>query len=332
MKVLLIDNVTDGHHMAYATSLHTSQAYESVLAMPKEEFTYLPHEDINGFRLGNYLRWVRRVKRLVKEVKPDVIHFLDGNPLVNYMGIGLSFLKRYKTVITYHLYFGGKRKEFGHKRLAKLTHSVVHTKELASFFQKFGPVTHIEYPNFLMREEKAEGRKGNILALGQTRYEKGLDLLLEALKGVKEEFTLTVAGAVGEFDEAYIREHTKSYAEQTEITLRYLSEEEVHSKLKECSIVVLPYRNSFDGASGPLTEGVGYRKCIIGPKGGSLGQIIREHHLGYTFEGENVPSLQMALEEALTSSFAYDEKAEAYRSFLSPERFRQQYADLYKSL
>lgn len=319
--------------MAYANALHQGD-YESVLAMPKEEegITYLPHEDIAGLKPFAYLRFVKRVKKLVQKEKPDVVHFLDGNPLVNYMGLGLGFLKKYKTVITYHLYFGGKRKELGHKRLAKLSHSVVHTKELATFFTRFGDVTHIEYPNFLMCESNAQGRKGNILALGQTRYEKGLDLLLEALKGVKEEFTLTVAGAVGAFDEAYIKEHTKEYADKVDYKLRYLSEEEVHEVLQTCSVVALPYRKSFDGASGPLTEGVGYRKCIVCPNGGSIGEIVKEHHLGYTFEGENVPSLQTALEQALASSFTYDEKAEAYRTFLSPERFRHEYADLYKRL
>lgn len=319
--------------MAYASALH-SGAYESVLAMPKEEegIVYLPHEDIGGLKIRNYLRFVKSVKKLVEREQPDVVHFLDGNPLVNYMGLGLGFLKRYKTVITYHLYFGGCYKELGHKRLAKLSHSVVHTKELASRFQKFGPVTHIEYPNFLMRDEKAEGEPGNILALGQTRYEKGLDLLLEALCGVKNDFTLTVAGAVGAFDESFIKEHSKPYADRVRLRLCHLSEEEVRSALRQCSIVALPYRNSFDGASGPLTEGVGYRKCIIGPASGSLGKNIRDNHLGYTFEGENVPSLQLALERALTQPFAYDGTAEAYRAFLSPERFRQQYTDLYKRL
>lgn len=337
-RVLLVDNASDGHHVAYAKTLFSIEETENTLVFPEgiEGAIPLPKAKLSGLHPLSYLQFVRRVKKIAKEEKVDIVHFLDGNPLVNYWGVGLSWLKRYRGVITYHLHFRGKWKDFGHKRLAKLAVSVVHTEKLKNTFETLygGEVRHIEYPDFLRREVSPKQKTDEtvLLALGQTRYEKGLDLLLEALNAVQGNFRLIVAGAPDAFDEAFIREKSKAYAEKVTILLRYLSEEEVHSFLQQCDVVVLPYRNAFEGASGPLTEGVGYGKCIVGPKGGSVGELIQTHHLGITFEGEDVSSLQSAIERAMTEPFSYDERAEAYRAFLSPKRFRQEYADLYQSL
>lgn len=335
MKVLLIDNVTDGHHMAYATCLASSPSYESVLALPDGKGDVsCPNKNLSGFRPMSYLCWVRGIRRIVKETKPDVVHFLNANALVNYCGVGLSWLKRYRTVFTYHLHFGGKLKNFGHRRLAKLGTSVVHTASLARTFAAYGgAVAHIEYPDFLQEDVVPQNHSvKTLLALGQTRRDKGLDILLDALSGVKADFRLVVAGAPVDFDEAFIREKTAGYAEKVKLDLRFLPEDVMRGYLREADFVVLPYRRVFDGASGPLTEGVGCEKPIIGPDCGSLGEIIRENHIGYTFPCEQAEGLRECIEKALREPFVYDETAKKYREFLSPERFRREYAELYGGL
>ena len=88
----------------------------------------------------------------------------------------------------------------------------------------------------------------------------------------------------------------------------------------------------FDGASGPLTEGVNHKKMIIGPDHGSLGRIIEEHHLGYTFESENVLSLHDVIKTALEDDFSYDETADEYRNSLSPDTMRKQYESLFDQI
>ena len=336
MKVLLIDNVTDGHHMAYATCLASSPSYESVLALPDGKGDVsCPNKNLSGFRPMSYLCWVRGIRRIVKETKPDVVHFLNANALVNYCGVGLGWLRRYRTIFTYHLHFGGKLKHFGHRRLAKIGTSVVHTASLARTFAAYGgKVVHIEYPNFLQEDAPFSRDRSvrTLLALGQTRRDKGLDILLEALDGVKADFRLVVAGAPVDFDEAFIREKTAGYADKVRLDLRFLPQEVMRGYLKEADYIVLPYRRVFDGASGPLTEGVGYEKPIIGPDCGSLGEIIREHHIGYTFPCESAEGLRKCIEKALSERFAYDETAKRYREYLSPERFKREYAELYGGL
>ena len=337
-RVLLVDNASDGHHVAYAKTLFSVSETENTLVFPEgiEGAIALPKAKLSGVHPLSYLKFVHSVKKIAKEKRVQIVHFLDGNPLVNYLGIGLSWLKGYRAIITYHLFFQNCWKEFGHKRLAKLATSVVHTEKLKKTFETRygGDVRHVEYPDFLRRDVSRKERTDEtvFLALGQTRYEKGLDLLLEALSYVQGNFRLIVAGAKGAFDEDFIREKSKPYADKVTLCLRYLSEEEVHSFLQQCDVVVLPYRKSFEGASGPLTEGVGYAKCIVGPYEGSVGELIRAHHLGFTFRSEDVTSLKEALQTAMQTPFFYDGTAQAYRSFLSPERFRQDYAELYQSL
>ena len=49
--------------------------------------------------------------------------------------------------------------------------------------------------------------------------------------------------------------------------------------INACDYIVLPYRYSFDGASGPLVDGVIADKIIIGANHGSLGNLINNNNL-----------------------------------------------------
>lgn len=114
--------------------------------------------------------------------------------------------------------------------------------------------------------------------------------------------------------------------------LRYLTDSEICTIVSASDIVVLPYRKIFDGASGPLVEGVAYGKTIIGPNHGSLGQIIKDNHLGYTFESENVDDLARTINKALSEKFTYDEYAEKYQKSLKTSYFIRSYTEIYKKL
>ena len=102
--------------------------------------------------------------------------------------------------------------------------------------------------------------------------------------------------------------------------------------MNAADIVCLPYRKSFDGASGPLGEGVALGKMIVGANHGSLGKLIKENHLGYIFESEDVHSLANTLDKALSHKWEPDEKYEAYQQILKPERFQKEYLELYKRI
>ena len=96
--------------------------------------------------------------------------------------------------------------------------------------------------------------------------------------------------------------------------------------------IVLPYRKSFNGASGPLGEGVSFGKCIIGSDHGNLGFTINTYHLGYTFKSENVDDLSNVITQALSVPFSEDEQYMKYQKLLNPDHFRLEYKTIYEQL
>ena len=97
-------------------------------------------------------------------------------------------------------------------------------------------------------------------------------------------------------------------------------------------IIALPYRNSFNGASGPLGEGVSKDKCIVGSAHGNLGYTIKENHLGYVFKTEDSDDLARVLMQVLEGEFSIDEQYRAYKDMLKPEIFRTSYRKVYEDL
>ena len=230
-----------------------------------------------------------------------------------------------------------------YRRIArKVDAVVVHTKKLKADFENLGinNVYHIEYPQFSSSPYIPDAKEKLgihteapvILALGATRRDKGLDFLLEALNRVNQPFSLLIAGAESFFAQAYIHEHITGYKERVKTCLKFLSDEEFSLCLNAADIVCLPYRKCFDGASGPLGEGVSLGKMVVGAGHGSLGRLISENHLGYTFESENVDSLAEMLDKALTEKWKPDEKYKAYQALLNPERFQKEYLILFKQM
>lgn len=168
-----------------------------------------------------------------------------------------------------------------------------------------------------------------LLALGATRDDKGLDILLDALNFVNHDFQLLIAGKEESFSEEFIDEHTKKYSTKVTKLLKFLDDYKFAECLSAADFVVLPYRKCFDGASGPLGEGVVLGKTIIGPNHGSLGDIIEKNHLGYIFEAENINSLAKVLDKALTRTMQHDKEYLAYQRMLDPEIFAEKYVELF---
>jgi len=133
-----------------------------------------------------------------------------------------------------------------------------------------------------------------LLAFGGMRFDKGLDILMEALGRVKDlDFSVLVAGSEDDFTEADLDRWTVQYdiADRVHKDIRYIPEPVKRQYLDQCDAVVLPYRAMFSGVSGPLTEGAAHRKFVLGPNHGEIGYTIETYGLGDTFEAENIQDL-----------------------------------------
>lgn len=343
---MYVEIATTGHRIPYLKTLTENTANEVVVLLPEivESLTckqIVCKFDVKDRSFLNHKNWISEISKVIKKEAPDTIHFLTGDVFYKFFGFGLNKLKKYKTILTFHSVRTGFLQKLSLSIISGLVKTVVfHSEFMKNQAEGLGikNACHIEYPVFGGKAcDETEAKKyfglntevPVIGCIGGTRQDKGLDILLNALKDVKEPFQLLVAGKEEYFKEEYIKEQTSSYSENVHLMLRFLTEEELMCAMNATDIVVLPYRKEFNGASGPLGEGVALGKCIIGPNHGNLKDTIEKNHLGYTFESENIASLSGVLKDALKMNFVADEIYVKYKESLSVTTFLESYNNLY---
>lgn len=351
MKILYMDTSLNGHHLSYLKALINGNTSECVIVLPEQndevncKQIIINDIDFNTRKLIPYLKLMKKIYKIVKNENPDIVHFLYGDIFYRFFGLRLRKLLKYNLIITFHHIRKGFLFNLSLNRIfSSISKGVVHTNFLLEKLNKLNiyNVDHIEYPYFNERfnydslvaknELKLPVDVPVLLVLGNTRYDKGLDILLKALNNVTSNFHLLIAGSIADFDEEFIDSNITSYKSNVTKILRYLSDNEVSKCFFASDIIVLPYRLVFDGASGPLAEGVWYRKLIIGPNHGSLGDTIDKYHLGYTFVSEDYNDLALVINDALKSWITWDGYAERYRNMLTCEDFVLKYKTLYINL
>ena len=360
MKILLVDNAITGHHRSYLEAFlkYSDQDTQYVSVgpdnyRPDTMFSTMSRyysyslKDANPWdALIDYRKWMAFIKNVIIFEKPDVVHFLTGDRLYRYFGFYISKLSQYcPVIITFHQMRKGFLRQLSYRMIARHAYSiVVHTDKLANDLRevRVRNVRTIDYPKLDQGESisvtEARRRLGittfsdakTLLAIGNTRHDKGLDILLDALMEVDEQYNLIIAGKPETFGEDYVNDRIKDLKGNCYVLLAFLTDEQFSLCLHAADIIVLPYRKIFDGASGPLGEGVWLEKEIIGPSHGSLGEIIREYHLGETFETENTKELSKAIENALSSDFVIDDAYRAYVDKMDPWNFVAKYRTLYE--
>ncbi len=349
MKILYVDFNTVGHHSVYFNEIRKIDGIESSIVLPEnnEQITlkqYKIETLSRNMSFVGYLKFISKLNELVKIEKPDLVHILSGDMLYRFFGVGLNIIK-IPLIVTFHHCNFSLLKNISYKMIfSHIAYGVVHTNYILKHMKGLyiSNVVHIEYPYL---EDKKEydveelklklGIKNNekvLLSFGETRYDKGLDILLKALANVKRQFKLIIAGKPTDISEKDINLLTNDYQQCIIKKLSYIDDDLMNEFFSVSDVVILPYRKRFAGASGPLTTAVAYNKVIIGPDVNSIGDTIKNNHLGYVFKCENIESLQNVIENAISKDFAYDIKANEYQKNISKEIFIRKYRDLYMDL
>lgn len=171
--------------------------------------------------------------------------------------------------------------------LSAASRYVVHTqtdkKDVLSFFPDARvsvhplPVfSHFPQPEvFLPRRGQLE-----LLFFGFVRPYKGLDVLLEAFRLLKDESVFL--SIVGELwcDSDQVFQYIKNYGleHKIEVVGRYVADIEAASYFARCDVVVLPYRNATGSAVIPLSYH--YGKPVIATRVGGLPEAVVERVTG----------------------------------------------------
>jgi D-inositol-3-phosphate glycosyltransferase len=151
-----------------------------------------------------------------------------------------------------------------------------------------------------LKTEKSE--KFTLLFFGQIKKIKGLDVLLHALKFVKErgcQVELIIAGKAWKSDLNYYINLIKDLNLEDVVTtdFRYIPDEEVAGFYTKADLVVLPYRQIYQ--SGVLLLTLSYGKPVLCSDLEPFKEIIIDNSTGFLFESGNPRDLAEKIENII---------------------------------
>lgn len=352
MKVLLSERNFKGHRKTYMEWLAKIQDINFYVLAPENFgiksdyfFKYEHTKETNS--LNDYLKWIHQMDKIVKENKIDVLHILDGDSIMRWFGYGLGSIKVKKIIITYHHFFPGKVRKLSYRLMChnKKRLCVVHTASVERSLKKCGikNVVCNEYPAFNFKSIEMRNpihckEKYNVPIdvptigiIGGLDTYKNIIPFLNMMKKIKRKFHILICGKEKGITKEQIETAVKSYSEKVTLHIGFLSNQEYEEAIVASDMIFCIYGHEFDGASGPLTDGVCAGKFILACKHGSLGEIVAQNFLGITAECDDENDMLIKTELALSwvKDFKYGTQAQAYREGLDPHMFQENYKKKY---
>ena len=252
-----------------------------------------------------------------------IVHLLFPFYLTDLLMINRFKRKGIKIVLTVHEifphkpFFGGRIDKRIVKRMYErgdllLVHTRMLKDELVNLYSispdKIRVVHHgyFKLPpspaNISILKEKynVPSNKKVLLFFGNIRENKGLDILLKALKGLGEEYFLLITGQVAgaaelqaEYYEKIIK--TEKVNDSLYWLQRYISDEEAAEVFKIADAVILPYKKWFYAQSGVLNLAAGYEKPCVASDVGGIGEMVKEYNLGVVVRPEDSEDLKQGI-------------------------------------
>lgn len=359
-KLLLVERFLDGHRGVYLQTL--TQGIKNY-----DIYLYAPHnigvqdDRFIGYRkwkrddkaesnsMFSYFQWMHRIRHFVKQNKIDCLHFTDGDLFMKYCGLGLP--KKCKVVITMHHFINSTMKRAGYKFLGMMDNVqvVVHSEKLKERFSKLIPeikITVCYYPGFnyenLKKMNVAEcktilGLNSNrpvIGIIGGARKEKNIERFLYALQRIGSDYTLLFCGNINR-DCMNIKDMVVGFDKnKCKYIFGTLTDDDYFRAIAASDIIFNIYGKNFDGASGPMIDGVCCEKLIISCDHGTLGDTVKRFHLGYSADAESDKEIKEITERAIKNcgSFHYDEKAKEFRDKIRVDQFLKRYNEIYDKI
>lgn len=373
-RTVIFDDSNFGHHLFYNYNVMKSLVpeqevfYYTQLNPEQKEFF-----DSLGIRIINhdFRKWPNKIMDNVSlswimvriilysiKVRADFIHFVYFDrfyfsSLFCLPLFLLFFITGGKLILTCHQVPSKKLKLLSLKWLLKwnLVHRViVHGEFLKNdLSRKVGScnrITSIDYPSKEPKEYSKEeclsklcipnADKPIILYFGGTRFDKGIDILLDSLKHVISEYALVIAGTDDYFSKEFVNmriQENRIDPDRIFARYQYVEESDVDYYFSLADIVVLPYRRIFSGQSGPLTEGISHNCIVIGPDIGQINQTLNVEGNGITFQVENPEDLAIKIDCCLKNLNAVKQrlkpKQDQYNVKTSIENFQTRSSEIY---
>lgn len=168
---------------------------------------------------------------------------------------------------------------------------------------------HPVYEHFGVKMDKVEAynqlsipvNKKHILFFGLIREYKGLDLLIEAMSELPENYDLTIAGEVyGSFDEYQKQINNRGLADRIHLHLKYIPDEDVKLFFSMADVIALPYRSATQ--SGIIAIAKHFDKPVVATNVGGLSEFIQSPSEGEISKSMSPKDLAKSIQNVAENS------------------------------
>ncbi len=280
--------------------------------------------------------------KTIKKLKPKIIH-AHLFPELYYTAFASFFYKKAKYVYTEHNIFNRRQKykilypleKFVYRRYDKIIACANMVKErLISYLPSLKEKIITIQNGFSLKEKeiKESKEKSDIIFIGRLEEQKGVDILLKALKILKEEKITPKTFIVGYGSQEEI---LKDYCKKEGlINVNFLSKRnDALSLLKASKIFVLPSR--WEGLPITILEAASLKKPIITTDAGGIKEVLNEDEAIFV-ERDNSLSLSAAIKNLLFNENLQRELGERafskVNNHFSIKTFSKKLTNLYEEL
>lgn len=267
--------------------------------------------------------------QLAEQFKTDIVHLLyldhfilpllQSRPAVQRLNLRATvhhahFLKAFNAGITKQLQASLSILAF--KQLVKQGMRVMmHSKSLIDLTQQQVGVRSLDYVPYPIdqpepgafadaeRRSRLRAQYGIppesklLLAFGGTRFKKGADLAVQVLAQLPPEVHLLVAGQQEDFSAEALQEVATRFAvgPRLHLNIDWIPDGQVLDYFSVADVILIPYRKTFAGQSGPLTIAGSLGIPVVSADNIVLKETVLSYGLGHIFESENISAMAEAI-------------------------------------
>ncbi|MBI4931135.1 MAG: glycosyltransferase family 4 protein [Bacteroidetes bacterium] len=185
-------------------------------------------------------------------------------------------------------------------------------QKISSRKSEFLPTFHkINIPEASLADNPIAKKEITFLYVGRLTHVKGIDVLIEAFKLLKEEtgslnFTCTIIGD-GEMMASLLNEVKKNNLTEKVLFIGKITDEKVKAGYyNKADCIIIPSRS--ESIPVVLSEAVQYGKPLITTNAGDMELIVKKYNLGLVAEKENPVSLASTIKKFIAQPLQINQK------------------------